>query len=91
MDVLSKLTGKDIDKFFNMQGLLSAFKIVAAVTTILQSLYIKVLYHTSVFTGKAWVSELLYGHLKWIWTELGVTIEVFHALVLELQNIGHQN
>ena len=36
-------------------------------------------YHISIFSGYAWVQELLNGHPEHICTELGVHKEVFHA------------
>ena len=47
-------------------------------------LYWKQEYHTSRLTGKAWVKELIYGHPDHIWTEFGVRLHVFMALVKEL-------
>jgi hypothetical protein len=35
------------------------------------------------------VQELLHGHSERIRTELGVHKEVFHALIQELQSMGH--
>ena len=46
-------------------------------------------YHTSILSGYAWVQELLHGHPERIRTELGVHKEVFHALIRELQSMGH--
>lgn len=45
-------------------------------------------YHTSALTGEAWVLELMTGHPGRIRCELGVSIEVFHALVTYLREIG---
>ena len=46
-------------------------------------------YHTSILSGYAWLQELLQGHPECICTELGVHKDVFHALVRELQSMGH--
>jgi len=46
-------------------------------------------YHTSTLSGYAWVQELLHGHPECIRTELGVHKEAFHALIRELQSMGH--
>ena len=46
-------------------------------------------YHTSILTGEGWVMELLNGHPQCIHTELGVSHEVFIALIDELCCIGH--
>ena len=46
-------------------------------------------YHTSILSGYAWLQELLHGHPERIRTELGVHKEVFHALIQELQSMGH--
>lgn len=51
--------------------------------------YMKEPYHTSILSGYAWVQELLRGHPERIRTELGVHKEVFHALIRELQSMGH--
>ena len=53
--------------------------------------YMKEPYHTSILSGYAWLQELLQGHPERIRTELGVHKEVFHALVRELQSMGHGN
>lgn len=53
--------------------------------------YNKEPYHTSILSGEAWVQELLHGHPEHICTELGVHKEVFHALIEELQSMGHGN
>ena len=48
-------------------------------------------YHTSLLSGHAWVQELLNGHPERIRTELGVHKEVFHALIEELEGMGHRD
>jgi hypothetical protein len=48
-------------------------------------------YHTSILSGYAWLQELLHGHPDRICTELGVHKEVFHALIRELQSMGHED
>ena len=53
--------------------------------------YMKEPYHTSILSGYAWIQELLHGHPERIRTELGVHKEVFHALIRELQSMGHSN
>lgn len=65
--------------------------ILATATTIAQSLYIKEAYHTSVLSGEAWVLELLCGHSQRIRTELGVSHEVFDALLTELRAMGYHD
>lgn len=45
-------------------------------------------YHTSALSGEAWVLELMTGHPERIRCELGVSIDVFHALVTHLREIG---
>lgn len=45
-------------------------------------------YHTSALTGEAWVLELMTGHPDRIRCELGVSIDVFHALLAHLREIG---
>ena len=42
----------------------------------------------SALTGAAWVKELIHGHPDRIWTELGMRLHVFVALVLELCLVG---
>ncbi|KIJ59832.1 hypothetical protein HYDPIDRAFT_99967, partial [Hydnomerulius pinastri MD-312] len=48
-------------------------------------------YHTSAFLGEAWVIELLVGHPKHMWCELGMHAPTFVELVSELHNLGHTN
>jgi len=56
---------------------------------LIQCYYMKEPYHTSILSGYAWLQELLHGHPERIRTELGVHKGVFHALVRELQSMGH--
>jgi hypothetical protein len=51
--------------------------------------YMKEPYHTLILSGYAWLQELLHGHPERICTKLGVHKEVFHALIRELQSMGH--
>ena len=44
-------------------------------------------YHTSKLSSEEWVKELINGHHDRIWTELGVHVHVFSALVHELQAV----
>jgi hypothetical protein len=48
-------------------------------------------YHTSILTGEGWVMELLSGHSNCIHCELGVSHDVFAALISELRDMGHGN
>lgn len=59
---------------------------VVGVATQLYSspLYWKQPYHTSKLSGDDWVKELINGHYDRIWTELGMRVHVFLALVHEL-------
>ena len=50
----------------------------------------KVQYHTGSLSGENWVNELLHGHSLRIKTELGVSKEVFEALILVLQDMGYR-
>jgi hypothetical protein len=59
--------------------------------SLIRRYYMKEPYHTSILSGYAWLQELLHGHPERIRTELGVHKEVFHALVRELQSMGHGN
>jgi len=52
---------------------------------------IKEPYHTSIFSGEGWIQELLEGHPKCIQCELGVSKNVFYALIEELQDMGYGN
>jgi hypothetical protein len=45
-------------------------------------------YHTSALSGEAWIYELMIGHPDRIRHNLGVTLEVFEALVQILQQNG---
>ena len=51
-------------------------------------LYWKQDYHTSRLSGAEWVDELIRGHPDQIWTELGMRLHVFLALVHELRLLG---
>jgi hypothetical protein len=51
-------------------------------------LYWKQDYHTSALTGAAWVKELIYGHPNRIYSELGMRLHVFSALVAHLYSCG---
>ena len=65
--------------------------ILTATAAILQSLETRELYHTSILTGEGWVLELLAGHPDQIHCELGVSYEVFAALISSLWEEGHGN
>jgi hypothetical protein len=65
--------------------------ILTATAVLVDLLFIREPYHTSILTGEGWVMELLSGHLNHICWELGVSHDVFAALILELQNMGHDN
>ena len=45
-------------------------------------------YHTSILSRQGWVEELLHGHPRRIRTELGVSREVFLALIMKLREMG---
>ena len=64
---------------------------LTVVTSLLESVYIREPYHTSVLTGEAWVMELHSGHPERIRTALGVNLHVFSALISELQEAGYRN
>ena len=63
--------------------------IIPKVIQVICALYVKQPYHTSILSGEGWVQELLNGHPKRIQCGLGVTKEVFHQLIYELQTMGH--
>jgi hypothetical protein len=65
--------------------------ILTATAAILQSLETRELYHTSILTGEGWVLEFLAGHPNRIRCELGVSHEVFAALISSLWEKGHGN
>jgi hypothetical protein len=65
--------------------------ILTATGALLQSIFTKEPYHTSILTGKGWGMELLLGHEKCIHCELGVHQEVFLALIAVLHEMGHGN
>jgi hypothetical protein len=50
----------------------------------------KIPYHTSILTGEGWVLELLSSHPDRIKTSLGVSLDVFEALVQILVEHGFQ-
>ncbi|KAE9385975.1 hypothetical protein BT96DRAFT_792423, partial [Gymnopus androsaceus JB14] len=63
--------------------------VIAIVMVIYASPYYwKQEYHNSVFTGYAWVQELIHGHPDCIRSELGVRLPVFIALVEQLCILG---
>jgi len=59
-----------------------------ALTLYATPLYWKQDYHTSRLSGAEWVDELIKGHPDRIWTELGMRLHVFLALVHELRLLG---
>ncbi|PIL29405.1 hypothetical protein GSI_09457 [Ganoderma sinense ZZ0214-1] len=62
-----------------------------AVGTYKKMYYDKTPYHTSALSGAAWVEELRTGHNDRIKMELGVSKDVFSALVAVLRNLGHND
>ena len=65
--------------------------ILTAMASLLTSMYTRDPYHTSILTGEGWVMELLAGHPEHIRCELGVTVQVFEAMIRELQDLGYEN
>lgn len=65
--------------------------ILTATAALLQSMFTKEPYHTSILTGEGWVMELLAGNERRIHCELGVHHEVFAALIADLREMGHGN
>jgi hypothetical protein len=65
--------------------------VVTALITLLESVYTKEPYHTSMLSGAGWVMELLSGHPERIRCELGVHHEVFATLISDLREMGHSN
>src|SRR6266550_5471551 len=63
--------------------------IIPTMLQVIQALYFKQPYHTSLLSGEGWVQELLNGHPKNIQCELGVTTDVFQQLIAELHAMGH--
>ena len=53
--------------------------------------YLKIPYHTSILSGRAWVQELIHGHPECIQTELRVHAHVFKTLVFELTQMGYSD
>ena len=62
--------------------------ILTATAAILQSLETREPYHTSILTGEGWVLELLADR---ICCELGVSHDIFAALISALREQGHSN
>ena len=58
--------------------------ILTATAVLVDSMFIREPYHTSILTGEGWVMELLSGHPNHIHCELGVSHDIFVALILEL-------
>src|ERR1700728_1630580 len=65
--------------------------LVTATTALLQLFLTKEPYHTSVLTGEGWIMELIAGHPHRICCELGVSHDMFAALISEIQEMGHGN
>ena len=66
--------------------------IILTITAVLvDSMFIREPYHTSIPIGKGWVMELLSSHPNCICCELGVSHDIFVALISELQDMGHVN
>jgi hypothetical protein len=65
--------------------------ILTATAVLVDSMFIREPYHTSILTGEGWVMELLSGHPNRIHCELGVSHDVFVALISELRDMGHGN
>src|ERR1700728_4724646 len=65
--------------------------ILTATAAVLQSFETREPYHTSTLTGEGWVMELLAGHPNRIRCELGVSHDVFAALISDLRMMGHGN
>jgi hypothetical protein len=65
--------------------------ILTATAVLVDLLFIREPYHTSILTGEGWVMELLSGHRNRIRCELGVSHDVFAALISELRDMGHGN
>ena len=65
--------------------------ILTATASLLTSMYTQEPYHTSILTGEGWVMELLAGHPEHIHCELGVTVQVFEAMIRELWDMGYEN
>ena len=53
--------------------------------------YLKIPYHTSILSGRAWVQELIHGHPECIQTELRVHAHVFKTLIFELTQMGYSD
>jgi hypothetical protein len=63
--------------------------LIPAITQVVRQYHMKEPYHTSILSGQGWVEELLHGHPNRIRTELGVSKEVFNALIFKLREMGH--
>ena len=63
----------------------------AAVNTYKKVYYDKTPYHTSVLSGVGWLEELRTGHPERIKTELGMSKDVFAALIAVLRELGHED
>jgi hypothetical protein len=65
--------------------------ILTATAALLQSIFTKGPYHTSILAGEGWVMKLLAGNERHIHCELGVHHEVSAALIADLREMGHRN
>ena len=67
------------------------FIVLPTVEKLIRRHYLKIPYHTSILSGRAWVQELIHGHPERIRTELGVHAHVFKILVFELTQMGYSD
>lgn len=67
------------------------FIVLPTVEKLIRRHYLKIPYHTSILSGRAWVQELIHGHPERIRTELGVHAHVFKSLVFELTQMGYSD
>jgi hypothetical protein len=65
--------------------------ILTATASVVESVFTREPYHTSILTGEMWVMELLAGHPERICCELRVRHHVFAALISELREMGYDN
>ncbi|THU90176.1 hypothetical protein K435DRAFT_572402, partial [Dendrothele bispora CBS 962.96] len=57
----------------------------------LSPMYWKQDYHTLALSGHAWTQELIHGHPDRIYTELGMRLHVYFALLMELRMMGYED
>ncbi|ESK81190.1 hypothetical protein Moror_2281 [Moniliophthora roreri MCA 2997] len=82
------LTPGDLAKIYASAASVTYYATLAA-SLYASEAYKKQPYHNSALTGFQWVQELINGNPRRIYTELGVRLHVYLALVITLRSMGY--